>query len=333
MEKKKQNLVSMVYILALLSSFSSLFVFTYFLNEALGYNPDLYHVVNRLYHHPSIWLVILLVITIPMMGELAWKNARYMLRPSFTQILREKHHLKQREITEKMRRLRKEVTAASAGHSPEASALLELEVTDAELMSHGLVPESEYRKRWLGRKARSTRHNFEKATVHAMRELEQELDRNGGGVDAVRGTPPDASVTLDTRGLRLLRSGPDSLEEEKASSLLPRSSSPSVQEEEQERGLGGKKASRKWWWAPTWTSFGGASLGARGEDEKEADHQARQLAKQEQERRGVIRAMLRFRNLTGSQFTSAAQARLQEHDPITDGPKIPETGPEAIEMS
>jgi len=43
-------------------------------------------------------------------------------------------------------------------------------------------------------------------------------------------------------------------------------------------------------------------------------------------REAVVRAMLRFRNLTGGQFDSAAQAKWQNHDPMIKASKSPRMG-------
>ena len=68
--------VSLVTVLALLSSYSSILVIPWFLNLFLSFDSSLFMVINTMYADPKAWLVMLLTISLPFLIEVAMRAVK-----------------------------------------------------------------------------------------------------------------------------------------------------------------------------------------------------------------------------------------------------------------
>lgn len=88
--------ITFIHLLTLLSSPLSLFLFLLIFN-ALPSNPDLYHVVYRMWTSPEIVLTSILTIAIPCLMELALRFIQRDLRPTLVQVLQERVRVKRKD--------------------------------------------------------------------------------------------------------------------------------------------------------------------------------------------------------------------------------------------
>jgi magnesium-transporting ATPase (P-type) len=199
----EMHTISVLQIFALFSSFGSLFLFTFIMSEILSLDRDLFKVVARLYGDGAFWFSLILVVAIPVLMEIFYRGLRQHLRPSFTQIIREKQLV-----------------------APDKQAKKSIKINPNE------------EKDWVARKPTNKRITKSERTSVALRALNKTTEKKG-----------DHTVDdMEMKG-------------------------------------------------------------------------------------GLIRAMLRFRNLTGSSFDSAAEAGYQEHDLVFQGEDTTQSGAAPVDTS
>jgi hypothetical protein len=85
--------------LTIAASISSLFLITFLLSLVSSSNPALYGEVAALLGSGTVWLTMILTVSIPLLGELIIKGWQRETHPTFTNILQEKLRQKRQERT------------------------------------------------------------------------------------------------------------------------------------------------------------------------------------------------------------------------------------------
>jgi len=301
--------INIFHVIAVFVSLFSLYVIPIILNSE-GFSslaPDLLGVVYLKYSSPLYWLTVIMALIIPILFEL---SVRYIVRevsPSFTQILQEKLILARRVekmLTQELRR-----TPDSPDAKPRQGAFIEPEGGSAFSGQSlgGLGPSST---------SLSAFGALTTGAVGTSMSASSIAGKPVGGALSL-GEDPTVAITRGTKGRRAVLARPviSPEDEERWTAVHGGSSKVSSAQNDQLKRLREEavKAAQ--------VQAGGAASGDGETGE-------------ERLRSALVRAMLRFRNQTGAQFDSAAQAKYQktvtidfddEPAPLPSRPTFPRT--------
>jgi phospholipid-translocating P-type ATPase (flippase) len=91
--------ITAIHVTSIFLSLGALFLFNFALANWLSYNPDLYHVVHRIYADAHVWAIVFLTVMIPLLLELAAKGLMRQHSPSVAHVLKEKAYLQEAAVT------------------------------------------------------------------------------------------------------------------------------------------------------------------------------------------------------------------------------------------
>lgn len=116
--------ITLVHVVSVVCSLLYVAIAVLIFSSSTSVNVDLYGHIPTLFASPQSWLIVILAVAFPTLIELAWKFGRLNLRPTLTQILRERLEIKRHLARQALRTLSSSSSSSSSSTSSGSSSLL-----------------------------------------------------------------------------------------------------------------------------------------------------------------------------------------------------------------